>query len=65
MPYTTLNDIETLAAALTNARALPDGHPGKDPQITTLELRVQQSIKELDGEGVPSDDPRLVKLRSL
>lgn len=65
MPYTTLHDIETLAAALANARALPNGHPGQDLQTTTLELRVQQAIDELDAAGATSDDPRLVKLHSL
>ena len=65
MPYTTPQDIENLAAALSVARALPDGHPAKDLQITTLELRVQQSIDELDAGGANGDDPRLVWLRSL
>ncbi|MCG3784586.1 hypothetical protein [Delftia acidovorans] len=65
MHYTTLQDIETLAAALKNARALPDGHPAKDLQITTLELRLQQSIEELEAHGITGDDPRLAKLRSL
>ncbi|CAB5720019.1 Uncharacterised protein [Delftia tsuruhatensis] len=65
MPYTTLQDIETLAADLSSARALPDWHPAKDLQITTLELRVQQSIDELDAGGATADDPRLVRLRSL
>ncbi|WP_313233981.1 hypothetical protein [Delftia acidovorans] len=65
MPYTTHQDIETLAAELSSAYSLPDGHPTKDLQITTLELRVQQSIVELDAHGVIGDDPRLVRLRSL
>lgn len=65
MPYTTLQDIESLAAALSVARTLPDADPAKDLQITTLELRVQQSIDELDAGGVNGDDSRLVRLRSL
>lgn len=65
MPYLSLQDIETLASSLANARALPDGHPVKDPEITTLEVRIQQSIDELDAGGVTGDDPRLARLRSL
>lgn len=65
MPYTTHQDIETLAAELSGARALPDGHPTKDLQITTLELRLQQSIDELEAGGATGEDPRLVRLRSL
>ena len=65
MPYTSLREIENLATSLSNARALPDGHPAKDLQITTLELRLQQSIDELEAGGATGEDPRLVRLRSL
>ena len=65
MPYTTLQSIENLATALTNARALPETYPGKDDYVATLELRVQQSIDELDAGGAKCDDSRLIRLRSL
>ena len=64
MPYTTLQDIETLTAALTNARAVSKTHLGQD-DVEMLELRVQQSIDELVAGGTTADDPRLVRLRSL
>ncbi|WP_333907272.1 hypothetical protein [Delftia acidovorans] len=65
MPYTSLQEIENLATTLANARALPDGHPAKDLQIATLELRLQQSIEELEAGGATGEDPCLVSLRSL
>ncbi|QPS73993.1 hypothetical protein [Delftia acidovorans] len=64
MPYTTLQDIETLADALTNARAVSKTHLGQD-DVEMLELRVQQSIDELVAGGTTADDQRLVRLRSL
>lgn len=60
-----MNDVLTLTKNLSIARALPDGHPCKDGQMTTLELRVQQAIDELDANDTPPDDQRLLKLHEM
>lgn len=65
MTYITLGDVNTLAAALSSTRSLPDNHPVKDASLTILEMRVQQSIEELELFGAPSNDPLLIRLRSL
>lgn len=60
-----INDVLTLTKNLSIARALPDGHPCKGDQVTTLELMVQQAIDELDANDIPPDDQRLLKLREM
>lgn len=65
MTYVTAQDIETLASVLHSTRSLPDGHITKEQGLPFLELRVQESIDHLVSSGVPDDDQRLIRLRSL
>ena len=64
MTYISAQDIEMLASAL-NTRSLPDGHIAKEQGLPILELRVEESIDHLVSAGVPADDLRLIRLRSL